>query len=144
MAAFVPAVDTGGGDNGGDLPVCNKPELEGNLIINGDFTSLENWQSFFNDANLSLVETVADCGKDLLLSVNGRQEFYGGPFQDVTNVIEPGYEYQVKAKLGIESHVTKQIYRLYIKLVKHLCFKQYIRNCYCLLILITKPLITKI
>ncbi|GAA3936609.1 carbohydrate binding domain-containing protein [Litoribacillus peritrichatus] len=116
VAAFVPAVDTGGGDNGGDLPVCNKPELEGNLIINGDFTSLENWQSFFNDANLSLVETVADCGKDLLLSVNGRQEFYGGPFQDLTNVIESGYEYQVKAKLGIEAGASRDNVRMALQI----------------------------
>ncbi len=57
IAAFVPQVvggdDDGGSDDGGtvgvdggDLPVCQKPRLDNNLIQNGDFTELEGWESF--------------------------------------------------------------------------------------------------
>lgn len=118
VAGFVPTVnpDDGGGDDGGDLPICNKPELDGNLLEEGDFNSLSAWDAFANAASLQQSAFTADCGRDYVLRVTDRSQFYGGPAQDITDVVEGGQQYRLTAKLGIASGSERDSIRAAIQL----------------------------
>lgn len=110
VANFVPTVENGGGD--GELPICSKPELENNLIQNGDFTELTGWNSFNQAASLTKFEIERSCGRDYLLLVQDRTQFYSGPIQTITPVVEPGAEYRLSAKLGIANGASRDNVRV--------------------------------
>ncbi|MGP4845270.1 zinc-dependent metalloprotease family protein [Marinobacter sp. 1Y8] len=128
VAGFVATVDPGngggdgdGGDNGGDdgtgdLPICNKPELEGNLLEDGDFNALSAWSSFANAASLQQTTITADCGRDNLMRVTDRSQFYGGPVQSISDVAEGGAQYRLTAKLGIAAGTERDTIRAAIQL----------------------------
>ncbi len=112
IADFMPTavIDNGNDDSDGedpstgdpDLPVCDKPDLaEDNLLEGVDFNDLSPWSSFNNAANLSSTAITTDCGLDNLLQVTERSEYYGGPVQTIAGGLEPGAEYRVTAKLGL-------------------------------------------
>ncbi|WP_152205016.1 carbohydrate binding domain-containing protein [Marinobacter changyiensis] len=111
-ANFLPTVEVGDGGGGGELPVCSKPELENNLIQNGDFTELNGWNSFNQAASLTKFETERSCGRDYLLLVQDRTQFYSGPIQNITPVVEPGAEFRVSAKLMIANGASRDNVRV--------------------------------
>lgn len=94
-----------GGDNGGtdpDLPVCDKPELaENNLINSPDFNDLSPWSSFNNAATLTTASITTSCGRDNLLLATDRTEYYGGPVQTIEGGLQAGAQYRVTAKVAL-------------------------------------------
>ena len=101
--------DNGSGDDGGDdggidpdLPLCDKPELADNNLISGpDFNDLSPWSSFNNAATLTTAGIAASCGRDNLLLVTDRSEYYGGPVQTIEGGLEAGALYRITAKVAL-------------------------------------------
>ena len=120
IAAFVPQVvdggDDGSDDGDGDLPICSKPELDDNLVTNGDFTELSGWDNFSDAGQLSQVSEVKDCGKDILLKISNRTAFYSGPFQTLTGKLQAGKEYRVSARLGLEGNGSREDVRMALQI----------------------------
>lgn len=112
-----------GGDNGGggnedpDLPVCDKPELaENNLIQGADFNDLSPWSSFNNAATLTTASINTNCGRDNLLLVTDRSEYFGGPIQTIEGGLEAGAQYRVNAKLALAGTDSRDSVRVSLEL----------------------------
>jgi hypothetical protein len=117
VAAFTPSVSSGGegGSGTSEPPICSKPEMEANLLEDGDFNSLSAWSSFSGAADLGRRELTAECGRDYILHVSNRTQFYGGPFQDISAIAEAGVEYRLTAKLAIAAGATRDDVRAAIQ-----------------------------
>lgn len=111
VAAFTPSVKRPAGEGTSgvqtELPVCAKPELEGNLLEEGDFNSLTPWSSFRNAGSLSQHLVEVECGRDHVLHVSNRTQFYSGPFQGLSTDVEAGTEYRLTAKFAIAAGATR-------------------------------------
>lgn len=114
--------DNNGGDNGDDngndpeLPVCDKPKLaENNLVRAPDFNELSPWGSFNNAASLTTASINTSCGRDNLLLVTDRTEYYGGPVQLIEDGLEAGAQYRVSAKLALAGTDIRDVVRISLK-----------------------------
>lgn len=83
-----------------ELEPCNKPEVEGNLITNGEFDSLQGWQALFNASRLTQANQQTDC-VDNVLRITDRTQVYGDGYQDLGGKLEVGKEYRFTASLGV-------------------------------------------
>lgn len=93
--------DTAEPDNGdGSTPACAHNEVDGNLVRNGEFQSLEHWASGFQSSRLSQAEVIGDC-IDTVLAVTDRSEYYSSAFQSLANPLAAGGRYQFKGRFGI-------------------------------------------
>ncbi|MGM0571659.1 carbohydrate binding domain-containing protein [Marinobacter sp.] len=113
--------DNGGNDsdNGSDpdLPVCDKPELaENNLIQAPDFNDLAPWSSFNNAASLTTASINTSCGRDNLLLVTDRTGYYGGPVQLIEDGLEAGAQYRVSARLALAGTDTRDVVRVSLEI----------------------------
>ncbi|WP_417547579.1 carbohydrate binding domain-containing protein [Marinobacter segnicrescens] len=115
--------DNNGGDNGDDngndpeLPVCDKPKLaENNLVRAPDFNELSPWGSFNNAASLTTASINTSCGRDNLLLVTDRTEYYGGPVQLIEDGLEAGAQYRVSAKLALAGTDIRDVVRISLEI----------------------------
>lgn len=83
-----------------ELPTCAKPDVAGNLIVNGEFDRLDGWSSAFNASYLEQ-EFVATHCRDAVLQVTNRSQYYSAAFQSLTGKIQAGSSYDVAARLSI-------------------------------------------
>ncbi|MCX4026128.1 carbohydrate binding domain-containing protein [Endozoicomonas sp. SM1973] len=94
-----------GDDDKPNTDLCKKPHMANNLIAEGDFNSLNPWRSFHNSSvNLEKVEKQKSCGKDNILSIKNRKAFYDGVIQDITEKVKLDTEYEISAKMQIDSN----------------------------------------
>lgn len=106
-----------GDDNDPDLPVCDKPELaENNLIQAPDFNELAPWSSFNNAASLSTASINTSCGRDNLLLVTDRTEYYGGAVQLIEDELEAGARYRVSARLALAGTDIRDVVRVSLEI----------------------------
>ena len=101
--------DNGNGGTGNGL--CVKPELDNNLVQDGDFNQLASWDAFMDTAVLEQTFEQRNCGKDNRLKVASRSVWYAGPIQDITQVIQQGtsYDLSLKAKLSGSDRETLRV-----------------------------------
>ncbi|MBU2708456.1 carbohydrate binding domain-containing protein [Zooshikella marina] len=86
------------------ISICQKDELEGNLLSEGDFNNLGVWMSYTSAENISIDYQDRECGRDYMARVSNRHYFYSGVVQDITSKIKVGVEYSLSAKMGLSSH----------------------------------------
>ncbi len=103
VEAFMPAItatDNQGGQDNRQLPVCNKSEPQNNLIVDGEFNSLQHWTTLFDASQLSTAQVGRDC-IDNLLVVGRRTQAHGNAVQNLGNRLQLGRDYNLSAKLGV-------------------------------------------
>ncbi|WP_051234582.1 carbohydrate binding domain-containing protein [Marinimicrobium agarilyticum] len=99
IADFMPHVtDIDGPDP--DLEPCSKPEVEGNLVTNGEFDTLLGWQALFNVSRLTQADQQTDC-VDKLLRITDRTQVYSDGYHDLGRKLEVNNEYRFTASLGV-------------------------------------------
>ncbi len=109
IAAFMPTVhviDDGGDDDGDDdtppsNTPCEKDPVAGNLLVNGEFDSLDGWQSGFGLSSLSIKALPASGCVDNALVVGDRTQYYSSVYQSTSGKLTVGNTYQMNAKFGI-------------------------------------------
>lgn len=82
------------------LPPCQKQDVEGNLIENGGFSSLDGWRALFGVSRLTQAEVRTDCVNNIL-AVTERTQYHSDAFQDLTDVLEVGKDYSFSGKFGV-------------------------------------------
>ncbi|MBU6954910.1 carbohydrate binding domain-containing protein [Hahella sp. HN01] len=109
--------DDGGdnGDNGDDTTVCSKPELNDNLVEDGDFNELSSWTSYSNAGDLGQAYFKKDCGRDYILEITNRSAYYAGAYQKLTGKLKAGVEYKLTAKLGLGENGSRENMRVVFK-----------------------------
>ncbi|MFN3580070.1 MAG: carbohydrate binding domain-containing protein [Pseudomonas sp.] len=119
IANFMPTAVPGDnpGNGGGDLPLCEKPELQNqNLIADADFNDLSAWSSFMGLASLDRVTATTSCGRDYRLHVTGRRASYAGAIQTIQAGLQAGVEYRVSALMGLTGINQREAMRVSLEL----------------------------
>ncbi|WP_347332963.1 carbohydrate binding domain-containing protein [Marinimicrobium locisalis] len=99
IADFMPSV-TEVDEPDPELEPCSKPGVEGNLITNGEFDSLQGWQALFNVSRLTQADQQTEC-VDNMLRITDRSQVYGDGYHDLGSKLEVGNEYQFTASFGV-------------------------------------------
>ena len=111
IANFVGEVEPSGGSSSssstggssGETPVtpkCTAENINGNLIKNGEFNSLEGWSDLFNSASINTVELSSNCVESLL-RVRNLTAYYGGAFYDFGGELKAGSSYTFKGRFSV-------------------------------------------
>lgn len=90
---------------------CQKPEVAGNLITNGEFSNLSGWASAFNASTLSQDAIVNSC-RDTLLVVGERSRYYSAAYTDLTGKLNNSTTYLLSARLGIRGTEQREDIRI--------------------------------
>lgn len=118
IAAFMPTVISAtdpipddGAPEGEEGNQCTNPQKDGNLIKNGEFDDLRNWQSGFGESSLRVetVNTARDCSENLLV-VTDRSAFYSSASQDLAQPLNAGTRYRIEGDFGIRGTNRASIY----------------------------------
>ncbi len=90
-----------GVDDGGDLPLeyCPAPSLSNNLLQNGEFDSLEAWQSGSSSLQIEAFAK-GDCLENKLV-VSGRTSYSSGATQILTRPLQARVNYQFKGEFAV-------------------------------------------
>lgn len=107
IAGFMPTVqviDDGDDDDTppSDTP-CEKEPVAGNLLVNGEFDSMDGWQSGFGLSSLSItaLPTNGTGCLDNALVVGNRTQYYSSAYQSTRGKLTVGNSYQFNGKFGI-------------------------------------------
>ncbi|WP_163835542.1 biofilm-associated metzincin protease Mep72 [Spartinivicinus ruber] len=104
VANFAGSAKPDSDDDKPNSDLCKKPHMANNLITGGDFNNLNPWGSYHNSSvSLSKIAKQKPCGKDNILSIKNRKAFYDGVIQDITEKVKPEVEYEISAKMKIDT-----------------------------------------
>lgn len=99
VAAFMPSVVQVDQPAATPQP-CTKPAVDGNLIANGEFNSLEGWSALFGASRLMQRARGGDC-VDQMLAVTNRTQPYSDAYQSLSDSVKVNRTYSFNAKFGV-------------------------------------------